>query len=116
MLIGALLSVVLAQTAVDLRLYKGVAPSQTNPIFVKLSDGTTAVIVTVGGAIKVDGSAVTQPVSGTVTAQGVDSTGTARTIATTPTGAVYVMQAQASPPLNPFLQRCNAVRRSNCQP
>lgn len=40
----------------------------SNPLPTRISDGTDSVLVTAAGALVVDGSGVTQPVSGTVTA------------------------------------------------
>ena len=39
-----------------------------NPVITRISDGTDSVLVTAAGALVVDGTGVTQPVSGTVTA------------------------------------------------
>jgi hypothetical protein len=47
---------------------------------------------------------------------GQDYSGTQRVPQVDPNGVVYVYIARPAPPLNPLLPRCNAVRRTNCQP
>lgn len=53
-------------TAGDIQV--GIKHNGSDPSSVRIGDGTTLAAVTVANALKVDGSAVTQPVSGTITA------------------------------------------------
>lgn len=60
-------------------------------------------------------STLSQLLDGGVLARGLTPGGQGVAVAVTPAGAVYVVTSP-SQPLNPFLARCNAVRRFNCQP
>lgn len=68
---------------------QGTPASTANRWPVQLSDGTDLALVSTGGALLVDGSATTQPVSGTVTV----TQGTASNLNATVTGTVAATQS-----------------------
>jgi hypothetical protein len=76
-----------------------------------------------GGAI-VDGSGVVQPVSastlplptGAAQESGGNLAGILARLAALTNGQMQTAVTLTQQPLNPFLQRCNQVRRTNCQP
>lgn len=76
------------------------------------------------GAAKVDGSGVVQPVSatslplpaGAAMEDGGNLAAILKSLAALGNGQQSTSITYTSNPINPFLPRCNAVRRTNCQP
>ena len=69
---------------------------------VKLTDNTNTAGITAGSALKIDGSAVTQPVSGTITSSPTGTYTVAGTVNSTPTGTYTVAGTVNSTPTGTY--------------
>lgn len=95
-----------AALATDTALVVAVSPNN--------SVGVTAAALPLPAGAATD-STLSQLLDGGVLARGLGPSGLGVPIAVAQTGVLYVQQAPVAP-LNPFLPRCNPVRRTGCQP